>query len=330
MATLSIRLDRSRVERLLRGAVSVVHPGATFRVHGPGALDCLQGLLTNDLVAPGANQLVYGALLTPKGMIVVDLWVSRRPADLILIVPAEGHQQTVELLQRSLPPRLATVEDLSQSWSTMWLYGDHVEGALAETRLIHAPPAVEPGAVTEANLLGVPVMVAAGSAPAPFKFVLTGPRDAIAQVGIVLADNGVATGDSDDYHAARILAGWPALGLEIGSKTLPQEVRFESLEGVSYTKGCFTGQETVSRVHFRGRTQREVRGLDWSDLQPLDGAEIHGDRLLGEVHSVLVLPDRRIGLGTVRREADVGDAVLAGGREATIVPLPFDPPVQAA
>ena len=129
----------------------------------------------------------------------------------------------------------------------------------------------------------------------------------------------------------RILAGWPALGLEIGSKTLPQEVRFEELDGVSFTKGCFIGQETVARVHFRGRTQREVRGLDWLDLQPLEGAEIHGvDRQLGEVHSVLILPDRRIGLGTIRREADIGDSVLAGGREAKVTPLPFDPPVQAA
>jgi folate-binding protein YgfZ len=329
MASLAIKIDRTRVERLLHGGVSVVQPAGTFKVEGPGALDCLQGLLTSDLIAPGPNHLMYGAILTPKGMIVVDLLVARRAADFIITTPWEGRPQLADLLRRSIPPRLATVEDLSDSWSTMWLYGDHAEAALAESRLIHAP--VEPGTVTDATLLGFPVVIAVGSVAAPFKFLLTGPQEAIDQVGIVLADHGISSGDADDYHTARILAGWPELGLEIGTKTLPQEVRFEALEGVSFTKGCFVGQETVSRVHFRGRTQREVRGLDWLDLQPLEGNEIHGaDRLLGEVHSVLILPDRRIGLGTVRREANIGDSVLAGGREAKVTALPFDPPVQAA
>ena len=329
MTALSIRLDSSRVERLLRGGVSATLPSTTFRVHGPGALDCLQGLITSDLNARGENGLVYGALLTPKGMIVVDLWVSRRSDDLILTAPLDGHQHITALLQRSIPPRLATVDDLTESWATTWLFGDRAEAALAETRLVHTP--VEPGTVTEANLLGSRVVVAAGPVTAPFTFMLTGPVEAIAHIGVVLADSGVAVGDLDDYHAARILTGWPALGLEIGSKTLPQEVRFDELDGVSYTKGCFTGQETVARVHFRGRTQRELRGLDWADLQPLDGTDIQrAERRLGELHSVLILPDRRIGLATIRREADLGDTVLAGGREATIVPLPFDPPFQAA
>jgi len=91
------------------------------------------------------------------------------------------------------------------------------------------------------------------------------------------------------------------------------------------TKGCFIGQETVARVHFRGRTQRELRGVDWRDLQPLEGTAIaNGERTLGEIHSVLELPDRRVALGMVRREAAIGDTVTAGGREARIVALPLD------
>ena len=53
------------------------------------------------------------------------------------------------------------------------------------------------------------------------------------------------------------------LGHEIVEKTLVQEVRYDEIGGVSYTKGCYTGQETVARLHFRGHTNRELRGLRW-------------------------------------------------------------------
>ena len=329
MTALSLRLDQTRLERLLRGGVSVTTPAAIFRIHGPGAIDCLQGVLTNDLVAPGPGRLVYAALLTHKGMIVVDFWVMIGVDEAVLIAPAEGHDAAVETFRRSLPPRLAAVEDLSDTWRVQWLYGDLVETALTEAHLV--PPLGGPGHVAPFGVLGAEVRVASATDTAPFVSMVAGPREPLEHYSTLLTEHGVTIGTPDDYHAARIMAGWPALGIEIGEKTLPQEVRFEAIEGVSYTKGCFIGQETVARVHFRGRTQKELRGIDWIDLQPLDGTDIaNGDRALGQVHSVLVLPDRRIGLGMVRREADIGDTVIAGGREATLAPLPFDHPDQAA
>ena len=79
---------------------------------------------------------------------------------------------------------------------------------------------------------------------------------------------GARPGDEGDHHAARILAGWPALGAEIDERTLPQEVRYDEIGGVSYTKGCYTGQETVARLHFRGHPNRELRGLWWRSDEP--------------------------------------------------------------
>ena len=63
---------------------------AVFRITGSGALTCLQGLFTNDLDHPGDGSLTYGAMLTPKGMIVVDAWVIRQAGALTLIAPASG------------------------------------------------------------------------------------------------------------------------------------------------------------------------------------------------------------------------------------------------
>jgi glycine cleavage system aminomethyltransferase T len=78
MSEFDLTLERERLAEVRHGAVVVTTEPAVFRVQGPGALTCLQGLLTNDLVKPGDNSLVYGALLTPKGALVVDYWVIRQ------------------------------------------------------------------------------------------------------------------------------------------------------------------------------------------------------------------------------------------------------------
>jgi folate-binding protein YgfZ len=125
-------------------------------------------------------------------------------------------------------------------------------------------------------------------------------------------------------RAARLLAGWPTLGVEIDERTLPQEVRYDEIGGVSYTKGCYIGQETVARLHFRGHTNRELRGLRWRGTPPMAGrGVVHGEKDVGAVRSTLTLEDRRLGLGTIRREVAPGDVVLASGAEATVVTLPF-------
>ncbi len=326
---LNVYLDQPRLERLLRGGVVVTLPATVFRITGSGAADCLQGLLTNDLVGPGLGRMTYTALLTPKGMVVVDLWLAHLGTEILLIGPPEGHGPAMEIFKRSLPPRLAKLADLSDAWRVAWTYGDRAEAALLEAHL--NPGADGPGQVARLPVESQGVVVASGTGTTPFRSLLAGPEEALTDATNLLLDHGMTEGDQDDHHAARILAGWPALGFEIGDKTLLQEVRLEELEGVSFTKGCFLGQETVARIHFRGRTQRVLRGLDWLDLQPLEGTEVrNADRALGQVHSVLALTDRRLGLAMVRREADLGDAVLAGGREARIVPLPFDPPDRAA
>src|SRR4026209_1017615 len=104
MSPRELSYDRRRLERLRRGAVLVVGEPAAFWVEGPGALPCLQGLLHNDLAKPGEHSLVYGALLTPKGAIVVDYWVFREPERFVLIAPVNGRMGSADLFQGPRPP----------------------------------------------------------------------------------------------------------------------------------------------------------------------------------------------------------------------------------
>jgi folate-binding protein YgfZ len=321
MAELDLRFDRDRLDRVRHGATIVSTSPAVLRISGPGALTCLQGLLTNDLEQPGDGSLVYGALLTPKGMIVVDAWVLRQGDTFTLIVPPGGHAAVLELFTRQLPPRLARTTDLTGQATVAWLLGAHGFQVLAKSG-VGMPESA--GRVTTVGGELSPVAVALAPESAPFVALAVGLAPAVEPLVARLVAAGAMPGEECDLHAARLLSGWPALGVEIDERTLPQEVRYDEIGGVSYTKGCYTGQETVARLHFRGHTNRELRGLRWTDSEPLDGRSvIYGERDVGSVRSTLTLEDRVLGLGLLRREVSPGEVVTAGGRRALVVALPF-------
>jgi len=317
---LNVVLDREGLDRLRRGAVVARLPAAVFRVTGPGALECLQGLFTCDLAVDSTP--LYGAMLTPKGMIVADYWVLRSGADFILLAPEDSAEATREIFSKRLPPRLARVKELTGKWPVLWGYGRRLAELLAD--------AVAASTDTE-SLTPESVVAVRGARGMPFTALVTGPAAQLASCHETLNSLGALDGGVTEFHAARILAGWPATGVEIDQKTLPQEVRFDLIDGVSYTKGCYVGQETVARVHFRGHPNRLLRGLDWTSLDPLSTSEVLvGDESVGRIHSVLTLPDRRLALAKLRHSVTVGDTVLAGGHPAVVAELPFDPAAVAA
>ncbi len=302
---------------------------------GPGAVTCFQGLLTNDIDQPGDGAFVYGALLTPKGMVVVDGWAARLGTRVRFTVPAEGRGNVLAILQRSVPPRLAHTVDRSADSVVLRLAGAHAV-AVAGAAGLPVPP--HTGRVIEATARDVPVEVARGTDQAPFAVQVTTPIEHERVVVERLVAGGALLADPPALELARILAGWPRLSSEVDQKTIPQEVRFDEIGGVSYTKGCYTGQETVSRLHFRGHANRQLRGLLFEIdpvAPPADGwsAVMEEERDVGRVTSVAWLPDgggsvlgRWIGLAVLRREVLPGVLVRAAGREARVVALPFDVP----
>src|SRR5256712_12276823 len=92
---------------------------------GQGAITCFQGLLTSDIEKPGDGAFVYGALLTPKGMIVVDGWAARLGSRVRFTVPVEGRERAMLILQRSVPPRLARFSDRTDDTAVLRIAGAH-------------------------------------------------------------------------------------------------------------------------------------------------------------------------------------------------------------
>ena len=122
----------------------------------------------------------------------------------------------------------------------------------------------------------------------------------------------------------RIEAGRPRLGLDMGSETIPQEAGLNE-RAVSFTKGCYVGQETVARLHYRGKPNRHLRGLRLSEPAARDQPIRLGEREVGTVGSSCVSPTfGPIGLALLRREASPGATVTVGDdTKAEVVELPF-------
>jgi folate-binding protein YgfZ len=324
------------VDRLRAGAIVARADVATIDVIGPGtgAVTCVQGLLTNDIEKPGDGAFVYGALLTAKGMIVVDGWAARTGTRVRYTTALEGREGALGIFRRSIPPRLARITDRTDDTAVLRIAGAHAS-AVAVAAGLPVPPAA--GRIIEVAE-GVAFEVARASEQAPFVIQVSVAAEHADKLLARLAQGGAHAMSPAALELSRILAGWPALTSEVDDKTIPQEVRFDEIGGVSYTKGCYTGQETVSRLHFRGHANRHLRGLLFETDPPAAPASgwsavTHDEKDVGRVTSLAWLPDgggsalgRWIGLAIVRREVPVGAVVRAAGREARVATLPFTVP----
>lgn len=329
------------------GLVTALHTGAVVcradtgvvTLSGPGAVTCIQGLLTNDVELPGDGAFVYGALLTPKGMVVVDGWAARMDTTVTYTVPADGRDRALAIFTRSVPPRLAKVVDRSADLVTYRVAGPRAlaVASAAGLALPSGPGRVVRGVGPDG------VETARASDGAPFVLQITAPASSAALLADRLRAAGAISAEPAALELLRVLAGWPRLGAEMDDKTIPQEVRFDEIGGVSYTKGCYTGQETVARLHFRGHANRQLRGLLFDPEPPVTpvggwSAVSHMDREVGRVTSLAFVPDTGgglpgaghwIGLAVIRREVAPGAMVRAAGRDARVVDLPFSFPAAA-
>jgi tRNA-modifying protein YgfZ len=118
-------------------------------------------------------------------------------------------------------------------------------------------------------------------------------------------------------------SGRPRGGVDGDDTTIPQEAGLNE-RAVSFSKGCYVGQETVARLHYKGKPNRHLRGLRLSAPVPSGTSLLAGEREVGRLGSSVVSPRHGpIGLALVRREAAPVDELTAGPATATVVELPF-------
>ena len=140
-----------------------------------------------------------------------------------------------------------------------------------------------------------------------------------------LTQAGAETVSEQAAEIVRVERGRPRYGMDIDDATIPQEAGLNE-RAVSFTKGCYVGQETVARLYYRGKPNRHLRGLRLS-APSVPGEELHlGERTVGRLGSVALSPSLGpIALALVRREAGLGATVSVGdeGVSASVAELPF-------
>lgn len=313
-------------EALATGAGVIERDGlARFRLSGTGRVACLQGLVTCDVEKPGDDSHLFGALLTAKGMIVSPLWIYRLPDALVVEVPAEAAAEVEAVLERSLPPRLCRYEVVTEATASLGVYGRDAATALAAAGPVEA---VSAGRIVHLAYAGAPLVAARIAARGLDGFDCLAPADVAAPLADRLAAQGAARLSPLLLEERRILAGHPRLRAEIDEKTLPQEVRLDELGAVSYTKGCYLGQETVARVHFRGHANRHLVGVTLERAPttlPLD--LVDGGRKIGRLTSACWWEGGACyaALAVLRRDTAPGAPVeIADGTIGTAHLLPWD------
>jgi folate-binding protein YgfZ len=256
-------------------------------VEGPDALSFLQSLVSQDLMELPIGVGAHTLLLTPQGKLDVDARVVRVDDDRLWLDTEPGFgAQLAASLQRFRIRVKADIVDASDEF-----------GALA----VRGPAAGSLRSVVEAPAVVVDV-------PWPFGdgFDVIGPHQAVDSARRALVDAGASAVTSEELEQLRVEAGLPRQGADLDDRTIAQEAFLER-DAVSFTKGCFLGQELVCRIDTRGhvnRFLRSVRVLD--DARPPVGAEVVvDDKVVGALTSVTPLTDRPwSGLAFVRREVE--------------------------
>lgn len=301
---------------------------ALFRVTGERAVDMLDGLVTNDLKSLGAGAAQWALFLTPKGRILADARILRGERDLWIDVPAAAAEAMEATFRRFLPPRFARAERLTAG-GLVDVYGPDAPAAVAAATGVAAPEEglrfTEVGEgedvlrILRGNSLGMPGYAIFGSGSALERLV--------SALAATAAKTGGVAMDADLLEVLRVEAGWPWYGRDVTEENLVQETGWEE-RAVSFTKGCYVGQEVVIRVHHRGHPNRHLRGLVFHDEPAAPGTPLFAEgKPVGTVTSAVRSPRLGpIGLGYVRREIAPSSEVRLqepGGRTAQVVALPF-------
>ena len=279
---------------------------------GAEAKAFLNGQVSNEIEALEPGTGCYAALLTPKGKMLADLRVLDTGDELLMLCERSALQALFDALRRFNIGFDAELPKRTLERGLLSLIGpgvDDLSGLRGQT----------PQSAEHANVqsdLGLLVRTDVGID------VICDSADT-ERVKAAFLEAGAVEADEAQADVLRVERGRPRYGVDLDDSVIPQEAGLNE-RAVSFTKGCYVGQETVARLHWRGKPNRHLRGLRLGEeVQP--GTELRlGEREVGRITSVASSPRYgAVGLALVRREAQPGDVLDAGGVSAEVVDLPF-------
>ncbi len=281
-----------------------------LRLAGKDPVGMLNAVLTNDVPAQDDHG-AYAMLLNPKGRVQTDLRAVKTRDEILIDTEPEGAEAAGEILGRYAPFSRVKLEGLPD-WKVLGLYGPRA------AELLERPDLAEHG-TKYVEIDGIPVLVVGVAVPV-VGYDLIAPSAALDEIRGLLIGRGAVPADYAAYETARIAAGIPRFGTDITPDNFPGESKNVLERAVSFGKGCYPGQETVARMHYRGSPNKRLYRFELETGQeetPEAGDEIlQGEKgmvgqassvdVVGRLTSVAPLPinDRTYALGFLARKAD--------------------------
>ncbi len=270
-----------------------------IRVTGEEARDFLDRLVTNAMADVAPGKAIHAALLTPQGKVIADFFATEAdPEDgggFYLDAPLINVSDLAKRLNFYKMRAKVEIADLSGELGVVALWG----GAADATRLGLA--FVDP----RLPAMGVRIIAHRSQAEA------------------VAAETGAALQPADAYHALRVAHALPEPGFDyLPSEVFPHEINMDQLSGVSFTKGCYVGQEVVSRMQHRGSARTRAVQLAYDGgVTVLEGAVVMaGDRQIGKAGSGAA--GRGVAIIRLDRAAEAiaaGEPIVAGGVDSRVI-----------
>jgi folate-binding protein YgfZ len=237
-------------------SIAVLPERAVIRVSGTAAASFLQGLITNNVDKATEGRGTHAGLLSPQGKVLFDFFVIAEGGSFLLDVAKD---QAAALVQRLGFYKLRAAVEIAP------------EPGLGVAACWGDAPQLPPGVIAYAD----PRLPELG-------LRLIAPSDAD------LSGLGCAAASAGDYQALRVALGVPEGGRDYTfGDAFPHEAMFDQLDGVDFHKGCFVGQEVVSRMEHRGTARKRIVGVDGEGALPASGTAITaGDVPIGTLGSV--------------------------------------------
>jgi folate-binding protein YgfZ len=282
---------------------------------GSSAREFLQGQVTNDVESLPLGSGCYAAFLTPKGKMLGDLRILDTGEELLLDTERVALQELFNMIRRFSIGYDAQLHKRTLECGLLSLIGPEagaVAGADELPAAEHSHVALEVDGMPARAIrtdVGIDLLCEAS--------YTANLRDRLLRANTIEVSEAAA-------ECLRIERGRPRYGVDLDDTVIPGEAGLNE-RAVSFTKGCYVGQETVARLYYRGKPNRHLRGLRLSSASATGDDVRLGERVVGKLGSVADSPRFGwIALSLIRREAPVGSTVaVADSVDAQVVELPF-------
>ena len=301
-------------------------------VSGTDRASYLQGLLTNDIAALRAGMGCYAAYLTPQGRMISDMYLYELGDAMLVALPRHVKDAVLAKLDRFIFTEDASVRDVTDTLASVAVVGPAASEAMnavfgnAAGNQMRALNEHGNARTDFEGTLAIVTRVTDTGVPG-FEIYVEQVKSASLQARLDAA--GMVPVDADTADALRIEAGVPVFGRDMDEETIPLEAGIEG-RAISFTKGCYVGQEVIVRVLHRGhgRIARKLVGLtiDGEGVPPPGAVVTAGDREAGHVTSSTLSPSlaKPIALAYLQRDfLAPGTFVAIDGARAVVTELPF-------